>query len=118
MGCMVVREGPPGRRIDGKAPSFGPTSACGSGGNGESSPFEERLLGCDGAAGCAGCCCCWADGPGHAPGSRTCMDGRRCREPSCVSSCKLVRGPCPPGLSSDGRGWDTACCRWAGDCCG
>jgi hypothetical protein len=40
-----VREGPPGRRIDGS--TFG-----GSGGNGASSLFEDHLLGRGNAKGC------------------------------------------------------------------
>jgi hypothetical protein len=46
-----VREGPPGRRIDGTKSSFGGVASGGSGGN-VSSALEDRLLGRDGAEGC------------------------------------------------------------------
>ena len=47
------REGPPGRRIDGTNSSFGGGVAFGGiGGNGASSPFEDRLLGGEGTEGC------------------------------------------------------------------
>jgi len=43
MGCTPMREGPPGRRIDGTNSSFGPGSS-GSGGN-VASFLEDGLLG-------------------------------------------------------------------------
>ena len=47
-----VREGPPGRRIDGTNSSLGGVASGGSDGNGVSSPFEDRLFGKDDGEDC------------------------------------------------------------------